>query len=232
MTANYQHVEIDPNKRYFVFGDLHGKWQMLSDLLEKIDYDPVTDICISVGDMIDRGTHSYEVFNFFVNNPNNYAIVGNHEMMAIDETYDEVWELNGKNETMRSLYEHGFDLNWLQTKIKTLPLVIDFGDAETGFRIVHAEIPSHWDDETLFSQINQLTKLALSHLICWSRRTIDAYFAAGIQGATRSRLTYCGHTIVKSPITLGNQVYIDTGRYKLTCVNALTGEFTNVSVDR
>ena len=65
------------------------------------------EIPISVGDMIDRGPHSKEVLDFFLQNGK--AILGNHEHMMLDhfngggEYQSRMWFLNGGNTTLESL---------------------------------------------------------------------------------------------------------------------------------
>ena len=61
-----------------IISDIAGNYKTLMALLEKM---PQDEEIISVGDMVDRGPRSKEVIEFFMNNENATAIMGNHEHM-------------------------------------------------------------------------------------------------------------------------------------------------------
>lgn len=64
----------------FVIGDVHGCYNTLVALLDKIP--PQEEICF-VGDLIDRGANSLEVFKL-VQGRKFHCVRGNHEQMASD----------------------------------------------------------------------------------------------------------------------------------------------------
>ena len=65
-------------KRTFVVGDIHGCFDELIELTEKIGLLD-DDLFISVGDIVDRGAKSKEVYHYFKNRPNSLVLMGNHE---------------------------------------------------------------------------------------------------------------------------------------------------------
>lgn len=67
------------NKRIIIIGDIHGCYDELLCLLQKIDYDRSSDILISVGDILMKGPNSVDVLNFFIYNKNTFCVLGNHE---------------------------------------------------------------------------------------------------------------------------------------------------------
>lgn len=67
------------NSRYVVVGDIHGCSNELYQLLEKVEFDYEQDYLICVGDLVDRGEHSPEVVSFFMDHPNCYNVMGNHD---------------------------------------------------------------------------------------------------------------------------------------------------------
>lgn len=73
----YQNIDINV-KRTIVVGDIHGCYDELQKLLKKVDFCD-NDLCISVGDVVDRGADSWKVVDFFKNTPNAYCVLGNHE---------------------------------------------------------------------------------------------------------------------------------------------------------
>lgn len=64
--------------RTFVIGDIHGCFDEFIELTEKIGLQD-NDLLISLGDIVDRGNKSKEVYEYFVNRPNSVVLIGNHE---------------------------------------------------------------------------------------------------------------------------------------------------------
>ncbi|SFW73851.1 metallophosphoesterase [Chitinophaga sancti] len=65
-------------KRTIVVGDIHGCYHELLTLLEKTGLRD-EDLLISVGDLVDRGNKSREVWKYFMDRPNTITLMGNHE---------------------------------------------------------------------------------------------------------------------------------------------------------
>jgi len=63
-----------------IIGDIAGRYDELMLLLEKM---PEADLILSVGDMVDRGSQSKQVLEWFMNTKNAEAIYGNHEDLFI-----------------------------------------------------------------------------------------------------------------------------------------------------
>jgi len=74
---NYFEI-LDEYERTIVIGDIHGCFKELDKLLGVVRFDRA-DVLISVGDMVDRGSQSWEVCRFFRDTPNAYSVLGNHE---------------------------------------------------------------------------------------------------------------------------------------------------------
>ena len=53
--------------RTIIVGDIHGCYKELKKLLKKVSFHEDEDWLISLGDLMDRGRQSYEVFDFFEN---------------------------------------------------------------------------------------------------------------------------------------------------------------------
>lgn len=64
--------------RTFVIGDIHGCYDELIALTQKINL-TAEDILISVGDIVDRGNKSKEVYEYFKSRPETKVLIGNHE---------------------------------------------------------------------------------------------------------------------------------------------------------
>lgn len=64
--------------RKFIIGDIHGCYDELIELTEKIGLTD-NDMLISLGDIVDRGNKSKEVYEYFLHRPNSKVLIGNHE---------------------------------------------------------------------------------------------------------------------------------------------------------
>ncbi|KAF9267792.1 Metallo-dependent phosphatase [Marasmius fiardii PR-910] len=75
----------DEKKRVILIGDIHGRYDDLQRLLQKVSYNPSSDIFISVGDIVAKGTHagSMQVLRFMSSN-NITAVRGNHDQKVIE----------------------------------------------------------------------------------------------------------------------------------------------------
>lgn len=99
--------------RTIIIGDIHGCYRELTELLEKVEFKKETDRLISLGDLMDRGGQSYEVFDLFrylkaEMGERCIIIKGNHEEMMLEATQSpidrELWKRNGGGTTIKSFY--------------------------------------------------------------------------------------------------------------------------------
>lgn len=167
--------------RTIVIGDIHGCYQELLKLLEKVKFNKNEDRLISLGDLMDRGKYSYEVFDFFRQLKNEkedrcVIIRGNHEQMMIDAAVApeerSLWKSNGGRKTIRSFFRHKSIVyqyaGWFRNNT-----VLYYEDER--FQCVHAgldqEKPAENFPETLL----------------WDRRRIEQNDYCG-------KLTIVGHT--------------------------------------
>lgn len=236
----YLKLELDENKRHFVFGDIHGRYDEMIKCLEQANYDPAGDVIYSVGDMIDRGPRNIDVLNFFLDNDFCYAVRGNHEDMVIDNNYHAVWLANGGLATYRELTMEALSVTQLGDLVSRLPYMIDVGNTEKleGFRIFHAEIDPFYTENLIQLEMQEGTnETFIAHLL-WGRSLITLFqkqmnanalnSCRQIADDLRTRQpvkTFVGHSWVTSPgVRIGNRFYIDTGMRTLTMINALTEE--------
>ena len=65
----------------WVIGDIHGCWETLQRLLDRIRWDPAADDLWLVGDLVNRGPASLEVLRWAVAHDNRItAVLGNHDL--------------------------------------------------------------------------------------------------------------------------------------------------------
>lgn len=90
-----------------VIGDIAGRFDELMELLGKM---PAADIVLAVGDLVDRGSQSKQVIDWFMGDPvGRNAVHANHENMLLDahRNYSApglhpYWFYNGGDATMDS----------------------------------------------------------------------------------------------------------------------------------
>jgi Icc-related predicted phosphoesterase len=94
-----------------VIGDIHGQFKTLEKMLEQIKEHNVDEV-VFVGDLIDRGQESNKVVELVKNTPNFFSVLGNHEIMLLQndnlanirrgKPIERIFSGNGGNTTMNS----------------------------------------------------------------------------------------------------------------------------------
>jgi bis(5'-nucleosyl)-tetraphosphatase (symmetrical) len=125
----------------WVIGDVHGCWQTLQRLLERIRWRPGSDGLWFVGDLVNRGPSSLEVLRWAHENRDTLTVVlGNHDLHLLarsvaaakrrkEDTLEKILEAPDRKEL----------LGWLRTR----PLVHHFGR----YVMVHAGLAPDWNIE-------------------------------------------------------------------------------------
>lgn len=65
--------------RKFIMADIHGEYEKLLSCLQQVDFDYENDTLIQLGDIVDRGSQSYECVEELLKIKNLIAIRGNHD---------------------------------------------------------------------------------------------------------------------------------------------------------
>lgn len=221
-----QRFERNVAGRDFVVGDVHGEFDLLSEQMDRVRFDPALDRMFSVGDLVDRGPKSRDALNWMAQ-PWFHAIRGNHEDMAI-------WYACGRWPEDNYRRNGGGWLIDLPAKTRqaiaqaflTMPIVIEVDTKEGAIGIVHAEPTGHnWGE---FLKALESEDPCAQETALWARRRIGARDCSTVSGVA---MIYVGHTPRERPETLGNVRYIDTGAVyggKLTMVQ-IAGQGEEVS---
>ncbi len=196
-------------QRRIVIGDVHGHYDSLMILLEAIDPSSEDQVYF-LGDLIDRGSQSYQVVEF-VKNSGYQCLLGNHEQMFVDIALSgdshspafEAWLYSGGRSTIKSYGTNKIDsenehIQWMQQ----LPTYLDLGDLWLVHAGVHPNIPLKDQNANHF---------------CWVRRE----FHASPYPFFKDKLIITGHTITFTlPGVAPGQIAqgagwldIDTGAY-------------------
>jgi serine/threonine protein phosphatase 1 len=96
--------------KFIAVGDVHGRYDLLSQLLTKIEATEKDFTYVFLGDMIDRGPDSFKVVDTIkkLTEKGHIALLGNHEDMALqyyrNKVVDrnDIWQYNGGDKTIRS----------------------------------------------------------------------------------------------------------------------------------
>lgn len=149
------------NGHDYVVGDLHGCYDLLEELLERVSFDTRCDRLFSVGDIIDRGESSFECLKL-LSKPWFYAVRGNHEQLmltffedyltsgyidafAFDEEEDDSAFLANGGEWVET-YFHPTTHKMIKTfdtllkRVGKLPYILIVGENNNRFNMVHADL--------------------------------------------------------------------------------------------
>lgn len=113
--------------RTVIVGDIHGCFDELIELLEKVGLQP-DDLLVSVGDLVDRGPAPGDVVRFFRERPNSVVLMGNHERKHVRGVFSYAQEITRLQ--MGDAYAEAVD--WM----RTLPYFFE----DEHVRIVHAAL--------------------------------------------------------------------------------------------
>ena len=145
--------------RTIIIGDIHGCYDKWEELLHKSHFDSQTDRLILLGDLMDRGKDSYNVFNKAVELKKEMrerfiVLRGSHEKMLIDNSKkfkDRIlWRFVGKGATLRSFRSYGASMldsvDWFKTNTVLYYEADDYQCVHAGIR---NEKPNENDEYTL-----------------------------------------------------------------------------------
>ena len=178
----------------FVVGDIHGCYDELIDLIKKMGVD-ADDTLVSVGDIVDRGNKSKEVYEYFINRPNSKVIVGNHERKHINGV------LSYAQEIVKVQFGQDYQtfLNWLNT--------LGYSYETKEAIIVHAAFEH---DKSLRDQKDEVLSGSTSgERYLEKKYEVNTYWTDYYKG--EKPIIYGHHVVGEFPIIKNNTYGIDTG---------------------
>ena len=200
-------------KRIFAIGDIHGCYDQLKALVEKIPIDFFHDTLLFIGDYIDRGPHSAEVVDYLIKLKNHVKEViflkGNHEDMLDkflngDDRF--TYLLNGGQQTLDSYLNK-------PVQPESFPIPSDHVEFFKSLRLYYET------DEFIFVHAGLRPRIPLetqsTEDLLWIR---DNFISTKYYFGKR---VIFGHTPLKKPLVEPNKIGIDTGAVygnALTCV--------------
>ncbi|MEM1209636.1 MAG: metallophosphoesterase family protein [Planctomycetota bacterium] len=198
--------------RTLAIGDIHGDLDALTALLDAVSPQP-SDLLVTLGDYVDRGTSSREVLDRMIalgRETRHVAIRGNHDQLMLDSRNDadelEVWRSLGGDSTLAS-YGDG--------------AIAEVPDAHWRF-LDEVCVDWHETDTHVFVHAHVDPKLPLEEQ---SVRALHWRALSLAQPHVSGKTVVCGYTPQKSgfPIDLGHTICIDTAPW-LSCVDLGSGE--------
>jgi len=200
-------------EKIYAIGDIHGRFDKLRALMDKIDIDYNNDILIFLGDYIDRGPQSFEVVKYLIelkkNQPKTIFLKGNHEEMFEKYVSGEdrmTYLFNGGQQTLDSYMSRPRDPDE--------PLIPpDHFEFFNSLRLYYETLNYIFVHAGLKKKV-PLDKQKPEDLLWIRRKFIESKFDHGKQ-------VVFGHTPLPEPLLMPNKIGIDTGAVygnKLTCV--------------
>ena len=199
--------------KIFAIGDIHGCFDKLRSLMDRIDIDLDNDTLVFIGDYIDRGKHSFEVVEYLIDLKNRFQNIvflkGNHEEMLEKylSGFDKLTYLvNGGQQALDSYMKNCSRSDGPQIPREHL----DFFSSLKLF---------YQTDDYIFVHAGLKNKVPLEMQkpedLLWIRsKFIKSDYNFGKQ-------VVFGHTPIPEPLVQPNKIGIDTGAVyggKLTCV--------------
>jgi Calcineurin-like phosphoesterase. len=201
----YQRIHGDLWRDIWVVGDLHGCYTLLMQHLDRVAFQPMQDLLISVGDLIDRGSEDVECLTL-LNQPWFRAVRGNHEEMMLEalegKGHANLWVANGGGWYFELPEKQQNRVKTLLHRIAELPLIIEVVTGDKKMVICHANYP---DDHYAFG------KPVDPALVVWDRLRINRAQRGSMSLISGADQFFFGHTPVRKPFKSANQLYIDTG---------------------
>jgi serine/threonine protein phosphatase 1 len=99
--------------RKFIMGDIHGAHKAMIQCFHRSGFNKNEDLLIQLGDVVDRGSDSFECVEELINIKNKITIRGNHDSWIhtfFKKNYHPVEWLHGGNETKKSYIKNCGDL--------------------------------------------------------------------------------------------------------------------------
>lgn len=229
----------------YVISDIHGQYDAFIKILEKISFSDKDTLYI-LGDIIDRGSKSVEIYNYIKGRKNIILLRGNHEQMMIDyyrnhcSKYHKqhllnIWVDNGGNKTIAQLESMKEDEECFTEEmlsfIENTPFYAEVKIKGKEFLLCHAGLI--YRGELSLEENIEFNKKRDS--IIWRRvPTVNTGKYIIVHGHTQSMFWFGDDTIVS--YNEGKAINIDCGaarksRLGCLCLDNLKAYFVEIGTD-
>jgi serine/threonine protein phosphatase 1 len=177
-----------------IIGDIHGCYAEFLELLDKIKLSD-GDLLISLGDIVDRGPQSKELYEYFITRPNSIVLMGNHERKHLNGT------LSYAQDIVKLQFGEHYEefVQWT----KTLPYYVETPEA----LIVHAAFENGISIDEQREDVLSGTNSGDRYL--QTKYEEGTYWSDHYSG--EKPVIYGHHVVGDTPKYLNNTIGIDTG---------------------
>lgn len=214
---------MEDMQKIFAIGDIHGCYEKLCELMDKIPINMARDQLLFIGDYIDRGRGSIEVLDYLIDlkkrSPGIIFLKGNHEDML--QNY-----LDGSD---RFTYLLNSGQQTLDAYLKSSNASEDYPVPSAHLEFLSALCLYYQTEDYIFVHAGLRDKVLLESQketdLLWLR---DEFIYSDYDFGKR---VIFGHTPFKEPLVQSNKIGIDTGAVygnRLTCVQLPEMEFFSV----
>lgn len=214
----YKKIIIPTESRLFFVGDIHGRYYELLEKLKQVGFEFGKDYLISEGDLIDRGPHIVDVVKFFMETPNCYGVIGNHDNFLIEyDIHPDKWikdARNGSEDTIEQMGIHNLK-KYKKMIVGHFSLILEVEQDGIKFGVIHGGVPFDNNKPQQWSKIIRKAKRNKGYRanLMWDRTVIRKVIAGDVDGIPEVKgIDYLvhGHTTLPEALQFQNRFYIDT----------------------
>lgn len=191
----------------YAVGDVHGEYETLMALLQKVNFDKTKDRLFMVGDLVDRGRDSRKVLDLLLEDWA-FGVRGNHEHMVLTrDISDDIEVYRGmQHGSTWSIYCPTDEREEVKMLIGQMPIAIQVGDVG----IVHAHVPgSDW--RKFLNNIVDWNTSVINRALWARERANKAEAGEPVPRVKGIRAVVHGHNVMEHYVVAENSYYIDTG---------------------
>jgi diadenosine tetraphosphatase ApaH/serine/threonine PP2A family protein phosphatase len=208
-------------RRTIIIGDIHGCYDELCDLLDKVA-PGAQDRVIAVGDLIVKGEKNREVLDLFSGDERFSAVIGNHDLALIRYWRGEPVKLKGSQKKTRVELEP--ERERYAAYLNSLPYMIDLGS----HLVVHAGVrPGVALEAQAIEDLTELRTLGEDRSSRVGTPWYEVYDG--------DQIVLFGHWPASEPRRAPRAIGLDTGcvyGYQLTAYIIEEDEFVSVNARR
>ena len=224
------------NTRIYAIGDIHGRLDLLKDLVEKVKEDATSIhegtevVVVFLGDYVDRGMESCGVIDLLISDPfpdfRSVFLKGNHEQAILDflkdPAFGTTWKYYGGLETL-----HSYGLTGAlsaTTAEDFVDVAEEFGDVlpKSHFEFLSDLPVTETVGDYCFVHAGMRPGIPLERQteedMLWIR---DTFLSSKHDFG---KIVVHGHTPTETPVLARNRIGIDTGAYMTGVLTALVLE--------
>lgn len=126
----------------YAIGDIQGCFESLLKLVDKIDFNPVTDRLWFVGDLVNRGPMSLQTLRYVKSlGDSAITVLGNHDLHLLAAAYgnDKHFKPDSGLAEVMAADDHDELIDWLRRQ----PML--HHDPDLNVTMIHAGLPPQWD---------------------------------------------------------------------------------------